>query len=291
MTKAFAPFLFLAFAAAVGAWFVSAAIAGEQPVAAIHDRAVQIEAGWFVMGSDDSDVQLALSLCNPKGNSAPKCSAEQFGDEQPAHRVYLSRYLIDREETSQKAYDRCVLAGVCAPSRVATYGPEMRRPEYPVTGVTWAQAQRYCEWVGGSLPTEAQWERAARGRDGRAFPWGRRYDAHLANHANVVGDGEADRAPSLAPVTAFSAGKASSGLLNMAGNVWEFTRDHYALDQYRSNRRVDPTGPKQGEDIVIRGGSWLSPPHQLRVTERERIGENESRIDVGFRCAYSAPQQ
>jgi formylglycine-generating enzyme len=264
------------------------ASAGGEPLKiAGRDRTVLIEAGWFTMGSDADDLRFAASLCSAAENSPGTCSPEQFQDEEPAHRVRLSRYSIDRTEVSREAYRRCVLANVCAPSRVPDTDEGLGRPEYPVTGVTWAEARRYCGWTGGDLPTEAQWERAARGGGRRTFPWGRYYNSHLANLGGAAGGTDAaDGFQYAAPVEAFAEGRSQYGLLNTAGNVWELTHDRYAPDYYRKTGRVNPAGPEQGDQRVIRGGSWSSPPYTARVTERDKLAESESRPDVGFRCAY-----
>jgi formylglycine-generating enzyme required for sulfatase activity len=263
-------------------------LAGGEPLVAVnHNAVIQIESGWFVMGSSADDLKVASDLCRTADKSSPPCAPGLFNDEVPAHRVFLSTYRIDRTEVSRKAYRRCVLANVCAPSRIPDTDPNLGRPELPVAGLTWAEAGVYCAWVNGTLPTEAQWERAAKGNGNRVFPWGRQYGGALANHGAVGGgtDGS-DGYLYASPVDTFEQGKSANGLFNMAGNVWEFTRDRYASDQYRSAQRVNPAGAAQGEGRVIRGGSWRSPLHALRSSARAKVGENENRTDLGFRCVY-----
>lgn len=260
---------------------------GEALFAVNHNAVIQIEAGWFVMGSGADDLKIAAELCNLKDNSLPPCAPGLFKDEGPARRVYLSTYRMDRTEVSRRAYRRCVLANACAPSRIPDSDSNLGRPDFPVTGLTWNEANGYCVWAGGSLPTEAQWERAAKGNGKRVFPWGRSYDGRLANHGAIGGGADgSDGYLHAAPVDVFEQGKSPNGLFNMAGNAWEFTRDRYASDQYRRAASVNPVGAATAEGRVIRGGSWLSPIYALRVSGRAKIGEDENRPDVGFRCVY-----
>jgi formylglycine-generating enzyme required for sulfatase activity len=251
------------------------------------DDAPLIRAGFFVMGSDDADVEAAVGLCRAHTEDDDACQAEVFADEQPRHRVWLGAYRIERTEVSRRAYQRCVQAGRCRPARAADLDPRMALPEHPVTGVTWGEAQHYCAWLGGRLPSEAEWERAARGSDGRTFPWGEQWNSRVANHG-VIGPGgeQPDGFLHAAPVTAFPDGKSAHGMINMAGNVWELTADRYAHDFYARSERSDPRGASEGSERVIRGGSWRSVPHLLRTTQRGALAEHESRPDVGFRCAY-----
>ncbi len=250
---------------------------------------VRIEAARFHMGSDDDAIARAVSTCLLSPPSSGRCRADLFADEKPDHDVFLSAYAIDRLEVSNQAYLRCVSAGACAPSGISESDPRVGRPEQPVASVSWRDADAYCTWAQGSLPTEAQWERAARGDSARSFPWGHVWNTHLANHgAGDESESELDGYRYAAPVNAFRDGRSFYGLQNMAGNVWEFVADRYAAYDAQANA-VEPTGPASGSERTIRGGSWRSPPHTLRVTARARIPEPERRADVGFRCAYAQP--
>jgi formylglycine-generating enzyme required for sulfatase activity len=250
---------------------------------------LRIEAGAFWMGSDEDDVKFAAATCLRSGEQSGRCDATAFANEQPAHRVMLSAYRIDRTEVSQADWRRCVRAGECYPARVSEADARLGRPEHPVAGVTWDEAARYCAWVGGRLPTESEWERAARGGSGRRFPWGDAFDERLANHGRPTGDpNDADGHAYAAPVDAYRDGKSAHGLLNMAGNVWEWTADRYGADYYAKSEGTDPRGPSEGEERVIRGGSWRSAAYTLRVAQRAGLKESDSRPDVGFRCAYDA---
>lgn len=241
------------------------------------------------MGSDDDAIARAVQICLLSPPASGRCSPDSFADEKPEREVYLSAYSIDRLEVSNDAYLRCVSAGACAPSGTSETDARIGRPEHPVAGVSWREAQEYCQWVLGELPTEAQWERAARGDSLRAFPWGREWNTRLANHGAADDtESELDGYRYAAPVDSFADGRSFYGLQNMAGNVWELVADRYgAYDPKASG--VEPVGAPSGGERVIRGGSWRTPPRALRVTARARISELERRPDVGFRCAYSAP--
>lgn len=248
----------------------------------------RLAAGTFRMGSDDADVAYASALCRRYAQPGALCDAEVFRDEQPAHLVQLPAFAIDRTEVTREAYLRCVSAGACAPSRVPEDDARIGSPEHPAVLVTAAEAAAYCAWVGGRLPTEAEWERAARAGSPRRFPWGDHWNDRIANaapHDPALPDRDGYRY--LAPVGALRDGANPHGLLHAAGNVWELTADAYDAEAYASARAVEPRGPAQGELRVIRGGSHETPPHMLRVTQRAAIREHEARPDVGFRCAYA----
>ena len=251
---------------------------------------VRIEAARFRMGSDEDAIANAVQVCLLTPPSSGRCTPDLFGDEKPEREIWLSAYSIDRLEVSNEAYLRCVSAGACAPSGISESDVRVGRPEHPVAAVSWGEAASYCRWVHGQLPTEAQWERAARGDSLRAFPWGRVWNTHLANAgANEDGEDELDGYRFAAPVDAFADGRSFYGLQNMAGNVWELVADRYGPYDAKASS-VEPEGPRSGSERVMRGGSWRSPPHALRVTARARIPEGERRADVGFRCAYAQPR-
>ncbi len=247
---------------------------------------VRIEAGFFTMGSSERDVAQATALCTQSAPAGTRCDAGAFADESPAHEVYLGSFSIDRTEVANAAYRRCVAAGACLPSGVSDRDPEKGQPNQPVVEITWSDAARYCAWVGGRLPTEAQWERVARGESERAFPWGADWNPRLSNHAQAVGEASPlDGYLQAAPVDAYPDGRSACGLRNLAGNVWELVADRYG--PYASaGSAVDPEGPRIGTERVLRGGSWRGAPPFLRVRARAHLAEAERRPDVGFRCAY-----
>ena len=222
-------------------------------------------------------------------------------DEVPAHWVSLRAYFIDREEVSAVSYLLCVLSGACSePMLSAEYGTygAVELLLHPVNGVTWVDAWRYCRWAGKRLPTEAEWERAAKGELGALFPWGEACPASwlglpcwdpewslgtsLANCHDIYCR---DPYPETAPTMAFVAGASPEGLLNLAGNVREWVNDWYAPTAYASGPVTNPQGPGEGTRKVLRGGGFLSPPRHLRTTARSHLDPAAPRPDVGFRCA------
>lgn len=259
---------------------------------------VLIPAGAFLQGSTADERQVAVRMCLTEGGGA-LCGLAAFADEAPARRVRLAAYRMDRTEVTTLAYERCVRAGVCAPSRVAPDDARFRRPDVPVVGVSFHDAEIYCAWTGGRLPTEAEWERAARGADGRRFPWGNGWNPHLANHAEIgeLRSRELDGFRYLAPVGSFPAARSPFGLDDVAGNVYEWVLDHYAEYTLPAGANTAseegvapglvyaPRGPAAGPDRVVRGGSWRTPGVWTRAAARQRQPEGARELDVGFRCA------
>jgi formylglycine-generating enzyme len=286
----FASTLFACLLAA--AWLARTAWADAEPVLRVAlslSARVHIQAGWFTMGSDDDDIAAGLRSCLAAFPSEGECNPDMFEDERPAHRVHLSAFAIDRSEVSNAAFRRCVNAGACLPSASSESDARIGLAEQPVVQIHWEDARNYCRWLGGELPTEAQWEYAAHGTSKRAFPWGEYWNNRLANHgAAESAEGDIDGYRYAAPVDAFADGKSFFGLRNMAGNAWEYVLDRYAGPYPSEADRVDPAGPHSGTEHVIRGGSWRSPAYALRARFRAHVPDNETRPDVGFRCAYAA---
>lgn len=231
---------------------------------------VSLHGGWFEMGSDAAAITEARKLC---ATETPACDEANLAAEQPAQRVFVHGYAIDRMEVSNADHMRCVSAGRCYPPQPGAADA----PELPITMLTFADAREYCRFAGGDLPTEAQWEFAARGGSRRAFPWGASWNAGLATFA-TAGPSAVDAHPD---------GKSFFGVLNMAGNVAERVLDRYGSGYDASRERVDPEGPASGNTRVLRGGSYRSPPSALRVSARAAIGDDEARPDVGLRCVYA----
>jgi formylglycine-generating enzyme required for sulfatase activity len=227
---------------------------------------VRITGGWFVLGSDEAELARALVLCR----QAEACDKAQFAAETPARRVFVRSFEIDRLEVSNAAYDRCVSAGRCLPSRA-----DVLQPELPVVQVNWREAREYCRFMNGDLPSEAQWEYAAHGDSQRSFPWG---DAWSSEHTSSA----------LQVVHAQPKGKSFFGLLNLAGNVAELVLDRYVAPYSSATPRVDPVQLEAGNERVVRGGSFRSQPAAQRTRARAALAEQEARTDVGFRCAYAA---
>ena len=269
--------------------FGGASSLGESHVAS-SPHLIWIPAGTFTMGATPTDLAETLMLCASEMN-AGGCDGMRFSQEFPSHEIFVSRFGLDRTEVSQRDYAACVRAGYCAPVRASTEDARIALPSYPVVGVTHQDAERYCSFVHGRLPTEAEWEKAARGPGGRLFPWGNIYDPRLANHGpaeNGTRAAEADGFRDLAPVGSFPDGASPYGVLDLAGNAWEWTSDFFADEAYGHGSRVNPTGPRVGHLRVVRGGSWRFPAHMMMTMRRGFMGENSSDVDLGFRCAYDA---
>ncbi len=248
-------------------------------------EAVLLRAGSFRMGSDELEVAEALGLCRlePRRDD---CTEQEFGAEYPAHEVYLGDYWIDRSEVTVARYRPCVAAGRCAPPPFSTGGERFDRPELPVTLVSWGDASRFCAWAGGRLPTEAEWERAARGLSGRRYPWGKVYNPFLSNHGRFglpdLDDG--DGFLELAPVGSFPGGRTPEGIDDLAGNVEEWVSDWYA-PEHTQGSAVNPQGPELGDERVVRGGSYVRGRAYLRGSARSKDIPNRKLPWRGFRCA------
>jgi formylglycine-generating enzyme required for sulfatase activity len=215
-----------------------------------------VPAGPFMMG------------CNTSIEGAAVCGAPEQADELPYRSVTLNAFLIDKLEASRAKYSECVNAHVC----VAT-GAEMTS-NLPVA-VTWQQATTYCVWAGKRLPTEAEWEKAARGDDGRTFPWG-------DSPPNCTLVDFADCGGSYVTVDSLPAGVSPYGALNMAGDISEWVRDLYQSDYYATSPTSNPPGPITGDKgNVLRGGNGISAPEGLRAARRF-FGFGGG---FGFRCA------
>ena len=208
-------------------------------------------------------------------------------DEQPIHPVDLDAFYIDTFEVTNGLYQACVEAGVCQPVRKKSsatrsyYYDNRRYIRFPVLFVDWNMAKTYCEtWRAARLPTEAEWEKAARGGTNVFYPWGNEPDCNLANYVNCLGD--------TSGATIYALGASRYGVYNMAGNVWEWVSDWYADDYYRSSPREDPQGPDMGTEKVLRGGSWKDDYADLRSVNREADNPLHSDHLIGFRCAKDA---
>jgi formylglycine-generating enzyme required for sulfatase activity len=201
-------------------------------------------------------------------------------DEFPAHKVTLSPFLIDKTEVTLDHYQRCVDARVCKAARVPG-GAWETTGRHPVVGVTWGEARRYCEWLNRRLPTEAEWEMAARRPHFLSTPWNGPMEPGRANLR-----GAEDGFERTAPVGSFPKGATDSGIADMAGNVAEWVADWYESTWYAKSTSTNPTGPEVSTGSrVVRGGSWADPEHLARATARAALDPNVSNNAVGFRCA------
>jgi formylglycine-generating enzyme required for sulfatase activity len=241
---------------------------------------VLVPAGEFTMGSNDSD------------------------DVRPPHRIYLDAFSIDKYETANALFERFVKATghqTTAEREGWAYvwtegkldkmnGASWRVPNgpgssaestHPVIQVSWFDADAYCQWAGKRLPTEAEWEKAARSTDGRKYPWGEQWDTSRANSSE-------SKLGKTAPVGSYASGVSPYGVHDMAGNVWEWVTDWYDKDYYKRSPERNPRGPDSGTFRVLRGGSWNLDALYLRAAYRG-TGTPDSRSNsIGFRCARGA---
>lgn len=225
---------------------------------------VYVPAGEFPMGSNDREE-----------------------DEKPQHNVYLDAFWIDRTEVTNGMFTLCVQAGACRPpvsngsSQRPSYFDSPDFSSYPVIFVTWQQASDYCTWAGRRLPTEAEWEKAARGTEGYICPWGDNSpSSSQLNYNGEVGD--------TTQVGSYPSGASVYGALDMAGNVWEWVSDWYSSTAYGQAAYENPTGPDEGTRRVLRGGSWYYPLNDIRTANRFSASDNTVLNDVGFRCVLPA---
>ena len=206
-------------------------------------------------------------------------------DERPIHAVNVDAFYMDAFEVTNKLYKACVQAGACQPVKKnsatrSKYYDDPRFVRFPVLFVNWNMAQTYCEWRGARLPTEAEWEKAARGASNLTYPWGEDLDCNLANYGNCLGD--------TSGAAIYDLGKSRFGIYNMAGNVWEWVSDWYSATYYRSSPEDNPQGPDWGTEKVLRGGSWKDNFVEIQSMNREAEKPAYSSNAVGFRCAKDA---
>ncbi|MEJ2758210.1 MAG: formylglycine-generating enzyme family protein [Anaerolineales bacterium] len=234
-------------------------------------RLVTIPGTSFKMGIDAS---VGLKICQTLGEV---CDLSDFANESPAHKVEVDSYSIYQFEVTNAQYKLCVEAGVCNFPAFTEFYNDDRFAQHPVVFVNWFAANDYCTWAGGRLPTEAEWELAARGTDGRLFPWG---DDMACGYGNYAGCTQG----LTAEIGSFPAGGSPFGVFDMAGNVTEWVEDWYSDVAYQQSATKNPTGPTEGEMRVAKGGSWKNPIWGVRSTNRVANFPGVYSSGTGFRC-------
>jgi serine/threonine-protein kinase len=266
---------------------LEASITGSPRISEIDQmEQIYIPAGEFIMGSTDREAKQT----EDGGRAYPEI---------PQHTVYLDEYWIDKYEVTTRQYALCVDIGACEPPYLYEsetrdhYYDNPKYDNYPVIWVNWYMSYTYCEWAGRRLPTEAEWEKAARGTDGRKYPWGNDpVDGERANFCDencprdIANDKYADGFADTAPVGSYPAGASPYGVMDMSGNVWEWT--HSIIQPY-------PYDPESGREAsqevyaerVWRGGTWSNGYWWLRSSVRYRSIPTYWYVNLGFRCAAS----
>lgn len=240
---------------------IAACTAPAQPVAtSCPESMVVVPAGWFLMGQDDG----------PRSN-------------RPQHPVYLDAFAIDRTEVTNAAFAEFITETGYQAAGWDEKLLEMHADE-PVVGIVWRTADTYCRWAGKRLPTEAEWEKAARGTEGRRYPWGDAWEIAYANTAEKNFKG-------VLPVGTFPAGASPYGALDMAGNAAEWVADYFDFDYYRIAPDHNPLGPSAVTDHGLRGGSWASPHQQTQTFFRDSSHSVRPNSRIGFRCALTLPEE
>lgn len=225
---------------------------------------VEVQAGEFMMGSLEND-------------------AFAEDDEKPQRRIYLDAYQIGKFEVTNAQYLQCFKAGVCnVLPQFETIGPDQN--DFPVVNVGWEEANTFCQWSGYRLPTEAEWEKAARGTDGRIYPWGD--ESPDCDRTNF----KSDRCQTgIKPAGSYPTNASPYGAFDMAGNVWEWVADWYALDYYKVAPNQNPPGPAEHEENayrrILRGGSAFYGDTVIRTANRRPETPDTRNDNIGIRCA------
>jgi len=249
------------------------------------------------IASKDRMVLVYIPAGEFKMGSARAEDPETLEEELPQHNVYLDAYWIDQTEVTNNQYAMCVAdSGACTKPidntslTRSSYYDNSQYANYPVIFVSWSQATAYCAWAGRRLPTEAEWEKAARGPEGRVYPWGNAFDGRLANYCDIncyngwkdsrYDDGYIDTSP----VGDYPNGASVFGILDMAGNVYEWVADWYG--PYSRISQSNPAGPASGMEHIIRGGSWGDDPAHIRSAVRSHVNTPDYWMNfIGLRCA------
>ncbi len=268
---------------------------------------VYVPAGKFEMGTQDEEITYTLTLCKEYNQDCGYVNTSQLS--RPTHIVNLSSFWIDQYEITNAQYAAFLndqgnqVEGGAAWMSIDnphslielandTYQPKAGYAEHPVIEVTWYGASAYCEWAGARLPTEAEWEYAARGPESTIFPWGNTFDLTLLNFCDTncekfwktadYDTGYSDGYAMTAPVGSYPGGASWCGALDMAGNVHEWVADW--MGPYSLTRQENPSGPENGTIKVLKGGAWCNSPIIVRSSHRWNYAPLGSGFNLGFRC-------
>ena len=254
--------------------------------------ATPTEEGLASVIVDESGAEMLLVGASPflmgrdSGNS----------DERPAHLVNLGDYYIDKYEVSNADYKACVDDFACSLPKPTTFYANTLYRNHPAVFVSWEKANEFCEWRKARLPTEAEWEKAARGDDSLFYPWGNLFDGSALNFCDAdceyawKNNGTIDRYSMTAPIGTYPDGESPYGALDMAGNAAEWVADWYNEDYYENTPADNPQGPEDGTYRVLRGGSWYNRNSEVRTYQRSFLRPSVAYNYTGFRCAISAEE-
>lgn len=257
---------------------------------------VYVPAGSFLMGTSEEELAVAYALCDHEVRTG-KCPESFYLDEMPQHPVTLDAYWIDRYEVTNGQYAKCVEAGACEYTKCENMDDltSLFYKGNPKTCLSWHNAQDYCAWAGGRLPTEAEWEYAARGPESYIYPWGDVFEKTRVNYCDVncgkVWRDETfnDGYKFSAPVGDFVSGASWVGAMNMSGNAGEWVLDWYSSDYYAISPEYNPQGPESGYGRSYRGGIFNQGPSYIRSARRNWMPETGFYSGLGFRCMMPDP--
>ena len=223
----------------------------------------------------------------PEGYFQMGTSSGKSEDTRPMHFVNTSAFFIDKYEVSNAQYFKFMMA-TKRPKPLYWDDKRFNKSEFPVVGVSWYDAMAYAKWKGRRLPTEAEWEKAARGNDGRLYPWGKKWaKGFFFFFVNIYGMD--DKYSHTAPVDYYQSGASPFGIFNMSGNVWEWCLDWYEPDYYGHSPEINPMGPAASKMKVLRGGSWANTIDSAQVVLRARNSPRVKNSIYGFRTVLPLP--
>jgi formylglycine-generating enzyme required for sulfatase activity/serine/threonine protein phosphatase PrpC len=257
----------------------------QAPVASVPPGMALIAGGAYTRGVTNEEAQAAVLSCIDEAADNQACLPDYFNDGQPVEQVTISPFYMDITEVTNRAYAACVAANVCTPVKDVQFYNDPAYADHPVTFVTWEQAGTYCQWLGKRLPTEAEWEKAARWdaatQASLTWPWGNSFTSGIANIASSGQNGTR-------PVGSFANDKSPWGMLDMGGNVAEWTGDWY-FKGYANLGTLNPTGPASqplAQPLRVgRGGSFQSLAAYSRAGMRSDLNPTTAQAFIGFRCA------